>query len=399
MLGFILGQGSMFLVQSWLLYKGLFNVLAYTGIGLGILTLIQWTADMGGTFILSRYTERNELDNKLIPFFFARLLFSIFIYSTLYLVLLLVNFDTIVVDIIYAGILIPILWAFNITGILDNKKMNSVTGPLSGISWMLASLAIITSIAFQLEEIGIIVGLAYSIGIVITLIIQYFTIKKANLNFTIEYHDLFKKTIKEFIHGGYYSLGYISAQAYARSLPILIEKYIDVKTAGMFLYAKSFVNILSQLIYFIRRVEFSNVVKKCINNTKQNILVTILDQKLTKIAIIIILFLSIILTFTAHIISDENISKTLTIMSILILLIILWTISSSIGQIIIAEGKTGQYAFVITLSSLFCFLLILNNIRDIGINAIYIYEALMYLLQIMIYLYIHYRKNIYSGMV
>ena len=48
--GLLLGQGSMFVAQSLIIANGDYEVVASIGIGLGLLSLVQWLGDGGGVF-------------------------------------------------------------------------------------------------------------------------------------------------------------------------------------------------------------------------------------------------------------------------------------------------------------------------------------------------------------
>src|SRR5437879_3618098 len=58
--GFGLGQGAMFLAQTWLVAQNLTAALGEIGVGLAVLSLAQWTGDLGGALLLSRHAAVEE---------------------------------------------------------------------------------------------------------------------------------------------------------------------------------------------------------------------------------------------------------------------------------------------------------------------------------------------------
>lgn len=69
-LRFFIGQGNMFLVQKYLVINGDYMLIADLGIALGLVSLLQWIADGGGIYFLSKYEKEGKLLNKigLLPF-------------------------------------------------------------------------------------------------------------------------------------------------------------------------------------------------------------------------------------------------------------------------------------------------------------------------------------------
>src|SRR6476660_4072101 len=59
LIGIILGQGVVFLVQTLLVYDGKFALTASLGFGLAMLSLVQWIADWGGLVLQARLAAQD----------------------------------------------------------------------------------------------------------------------------------------------------------------------------------------------------------------------------------------------------------------------------------------------------------------------------------------------------
>jgi len=380
--GFAIGQGSMFLAQTWLVTQERFELLAAVGIGLGMLSLLQWAADCGGIYLLPRQmSEANDFQSKFWAFVFARLIFSSLFIIIIVLILSLIDVNHITYNIVIYGSLTSFIWSFNISGLLDSKKLNQIAGPLSGLCWVFASLPV-----FFLSDskyFAELLGVSYSLGLLLTVFIQYFSLRNSilDLKFTSFSLALVKEQI---IKGSTYNGAYITSQAYGRTIPILVDKLIDSYFAGIYVYAKNIANTASQFIEFSRRVEFSSIVN-LVRSNKFDVFSILSRQKLSFAIVgsfVIVVTLSfLVLNYYGN--ADHLLIAEVTL--ILVAILFLWTISSSLGQALVALEKTGYYALTITSTLLLSIIFISSSIENIGLTGIYIGEGSMFIIQSILY--------------
>ena len=180
--GFFLGQGAMFLTQTWLLYKEQLPLIGAVGIGLGVVSLMQWSADLGGVYIISRNWGRENGLRQFWAHVCARIVFSLVMIVSVLMVIPFLGLNKISNDVILFAMLVPFIWSFNSVGILDNQKINYLSGPLSGLSWLFASLALGYSVVFDLGYVGQLVAIGFSLGMTLTVIVQYLTLRRENID-------------------------------------------------------------------------------------------------------------------------------------------------------------------------------------------------------------------------
>jgi len=380
--GFALGQGSMFLAQTWLVIQQRFELLAAVGIGLGVLSLIQWAADCGGVFLLPKQLTQENFRGKFWSFVIARLIFSILFVGSILIALKLIGVNQTIYEITLYGSPAALIWSFNLSGVLDSKQRNHLAGPLSGLCWVFASTPVL--LMMESEYYGLTIGVAYSAGLLCTVLIQYYSLKSIDLNLHPTYvnaalvFDQLKKGCK-------FNGAYISAQAYGRTIPILVDKFIDSHTAGIYVYAKNIANTASQFVNFSRRVEFSSVVK-LVSSNSLGIYSILEKQKLSFVIVSIFVFLSVLSLLIFHFYDKNNYFLISQVTLILIAILFLWTVSSALGQAMVALERTGFYALTVTSTLLMSIIFIFSTIDQLGLVGVYIGESAMFVVQVIVYI-------------
>jgi len=381
LIGFLFGQGSMFLVQTYLITQNLFELIANVGIALGLLSLIQWATDGGGVFFLSKYEQENSLEQNLGVFIQARLIIGC---SFTCLMLLPLFFFELVSDVVIEVFIfspfVVLIWAFNLTGVADSRNKNKILGPISGLSWCLSSLLLF--FFYECEYLSYIIGSGYCLGLLFTVFIQI-KILKVSVKDLVRFKNL-RSCVRmlKLVLG--YTSAYISAQGYARVIPILISYSIDGVTAGMYVYAKNFTNSISQLIIFSRRVEFTKLVSALKFDFK--IKDVFFAQKVSLIIALAIGSIIMVFYFLTFMIDTFQQYRLVIMFSmVMAALQVLWVFSSSLGQVLVVQDDTRYYSLVIFFSSFFSMCFIFLFINEVNVFSVFISEALMFLIQIYFY--------------
>lgn len=378
-LGFLIGQGSMFLVQTYLAINGRFELIAKVGISLGLLSLTQWISDFGGVYLLSRKLGKGENPFTFIKFrLFLAILFSVI----LIFICKLINLDLFYREVFYFAPLISIVWAVNITGVLDYLCKNKIAGPISGLPWFLCALYIWISDKY-FEISGFYLGASYFFGVFLVTLVQLNQLSKSQyVKFWNLQTTYWQREIKDMAG---YTLAFSMSQVYGRLIPILVQTSIGGAVAGYYVYGKSFTNISAQFVSFLRRVEFSSLLK----NDKFTLNFIYKGQKLSVLLVtaffISFLFLSI-LNYFFSLGLNKQLSESLFVIVFLQGIQIIWLIPSLLGQYCIAKGKIWSYAKIQLSSSILSIFVIYSLIEYINVYAIFISEVFMYLLQIYFYI-------------
>ncbi|WP_418358571.1 hypothetical protein ACNH6B_06665 [Shewanella basaltis] len=382
LLGFFIGQGSMFIVQTYLVIVGDYKLIADLGIALGLVSLLQWIADGGGVYFLSKYDKEKELFNIIGVFVLARLmiglLFMILVFVPIIYFELLSKIGN---DIIIYSPLVVIVWAFNLTGVADSRTANKYLGPLSGLSWFFSSLVIV--FFHESDLVGLSVGAAFCIGLVMTVIFQMhiLEVRYARSFFIFSFFDF--SNMVRLIFG--YSSAYFSSQGYARAIPIIINNAIDPMVAGVYIYAKGLINSVGQIIVFSRRVEFNNLVSSV--SVGFNFSNVIKSQKIS-FFISILSFVVISFFYIFSLFVDFFYAYRLVFEFVFILSVIqfFWVVTSSMSQVLVVLGQTRVFSLVVFFTCLTSILFVYYGISVLGVYSVYISEFFMLLVQMFFYL-------------
>lgn len=378
--GFVIGQGAFFLSQTYMVYNNELNLVGQLGIGLGLLSLAQWFSDCGGVFLTSTKLNAADKYQELQHFFVARFIVVITLCTACYLAGLVLLFEGLVREIFSWFIVVSVISSFNITGYLDHERITRITGPLSGLCWLLPSILIFFHKSLS-PWIGELVGAAYALGLLISTLTQH---QQAKLfNKLSPFHanpEKIKENIIEIIK---YNSMFVTSQLYARLIPVLVSSSVNMSIAGMYLYAKSIANIINQGVSFSRRTEFSSLTQ--LQNKKISITELMKKQKLSLMIATAPAALSVLATTIINTFYDNKNSELLTTISALLTINLAWIIASSLAQFILAQSRIGILLItqISTISISLLFMLLL--IKDFGISAVLFAETIMYIIQIYLY--------------
>ncbi len=171
-------------------------------------------------------------------------------------------------------------------------------------------------------------------------------------------------------------------------MPIAVDRLIGSNAAGVFVYAKSVANLVSQFVMFSRRSEFGSLLK-LLHSRKKTSVYLILSKQIMSLLLVIV---SIGMAVTAFfVVNYSNALKYLdvTVLTIgLLALVFLWTIASSLGQVLIVEENTKIYSLVILLTAMMSVLTLMLGMPAIGLKTIFFAEALMFTMQFAAYYYV-----------
>lgn len=375
--GFIIGQGAMFLVQTYLAFNAQFELIAKIGISLGLLSLAQWIADFGGVYLLSRKVARQENPFSFIKLrFLLTLLFSF----TIYICLIIIELESFYKGILYFSPFIAIVWGINITGILDYKCRNKYVGPISGLPWFLSAIYVWLHHK-NIEPTSL--GAAYFFGVLVVVIIQYTQIKKCEYISLLNFKPVHWK--KDFKAITSYALAFSMSQMYGRLIPILVQTNINPLVAGYYIYGKSFTNITAMFVSFIRRAEFPSL----LNNKKFTLNCIFYRQKLSILlvsAVFLVFVVLFILNYYSIVVLNTQLSESLIIVVVLQAIQIIWLGPSLLGQIFIAKGEMWAYAKIQLLAATLSIFIIYTLIGYFDIYTVFIAELTMYFFQIYLYM-------------
>lgn len=381
--GFAIGQGAMFLAQTWLIVSGELDIVGRVGLALAGLSLGQVIADCGGTVLLSRYAAQGRGQEYLASANLVRLAVGL---STAVVLLILALFaaDPVERAVLLGGLAANVIWSLNLAGLLDGIGRTASSGPISSLSWLFAAFGLAIFDVGQPERSGIVVGSLFSIGSAISVILQYRIARRAG--YTLAASRLSAVLVREFAReAGYYTLASIPSQIYGRSLIVIAKAFLGAEMAGGVVYARNLITAAMQGISFIRRVEFPALTRYFAGERYS--LRTAFRHQWWSIgaSFAFLAFVGGLLLVAPAVVGGRSGSVALALICLSVPVPI-WAFSSAFGQVALAVGNTRIFAAVINCSLALGVGVILASISTVGIFALLWGEAAVYGVQILTYL-------------
>lgn len=380
--GFALGQGSMFIAQTVLITRGALDAVGDFGLAFALLSLGTIVVDWGGTILLSRYAVHRHPDDYISAAAAVRLLVALPL-SLASISWGLAHADGIIGGVLAAGALSYLPWAFNISGFFDGLGKSKIAGPLSGFSWLFASIGVISYIAYSQSRAAIIAGGLFSLGSATTVTIQYAIARRLGLGVTLM-RPRYATARAYAIEGLKYNAGFLPAQAYSRVVISLVSAILGSSVSGLFVYAKSVANALSQGITFVRRVEFPTLVEYTLHG-RHNLL-RALSIQATSLATSLIAFglvaVACLFLRPRLVMIDARLPEVIIL---IVALVPCWTVASALGQYAVAANKTHVYSLAMTATILLSLLIMVPALPRWQLSAVIGSELLMYASQVLVY--------------
>lgn len=264
--GFGVGQGSLFIAQTWLIGQGELVLLGLLGFHLSLMVLASQIVDWGGLVILARtsllndtrVTGWNEALKNYWALCFVRLLIAALIVfiAVMYACYIQHGFSYFYVLISVLGL---IVWSFNASGLLDGLRLSGVTGITVPIPYFVSAIALFYSPILTQSESGILLGSAYLLGVIISVVGQWIILNNLGkpVYFIRPNREIIQKVAKE---GAIYLAGFLPGQVLVRFQILFSTLILGIEASGIFIYGKQVINMANQVIAFVRRVEFPKLV-------------------------------------------------------------------------------------------------------------------------------------------
>jgi hypothetical protein len=261
--GFAVGQGSIFIAQTWLVSVQQFHFLTLFGVHFTFVIMAAGIVDFGSLTTLPRQVTKTSGPSQLWPLFQA----TCAIRLTASVVLIGLGAAMAVIgggpfSLPYVMACAPGLafWSFNAGGILDGLRRSGLTGAATALPYLFSSLALPAAAIAPEAEAGWILGGALSLGLVgATVLTTWGAHRHGGLLFAPV--RLSRSLAREaFLDGIAVLLNWLPGQAFYRAQITICAVTLGPVTTALFLYSKQIINALGQLVLFMRRIEFPQLV-------------------------------------------------------------------------------------------------------------------------------------------
>jgi hypothetical protein len=377
--GFALGQGSMFLAQTWLVANSQLIAVGEIGLGLAIVSLAQWTADWGGTLLLSRHAAIDETVGYVRAAIAVRLSLAGPIIAAVLIFCVVYEETQFVQGMVWGGAASALIWAFNLTGYLDGKGKSAISGPISSLSWLAASIGLVLLPSGQSFTAGLTIGVLYTAGVAITVVIQY--IISARIGCPVALAVPNWEHMRRFaVDGALYCSADLPGQIYGRCLILIVMTFLGSEMAGIYVYIRHVVVAATQAISFMMRVEFP-AIARCVSAGKATVGTVLRIHNWSIAASVGICLLLIALSISTQY-GPSNafvpIFQQLRSFSVIIPALV---VSAVLGQAIIAYGAMPYYTVTMFGSMAASLFFILLLISSMGLQIIAMSEVIMHTAQ------------------
>lgn len=276
--GFGLGQGAIFIVQTVLVAAGEYELLAAFGTHYSFAILGIVLVDAGASTTLARAVARlpsgREASGEVWRVFCEtsaiRIAVALIVGAAAAVYVWRLSSDEF--SRWYVALALPglLLWAVNGVGLLDGLRLSGISGITGSAAYLVTAAGLALAAHRSAAAAGAILGGAFSIGYLATLIAQWTTL--ARKGWYPRFHRVTRAGLTRALTDGCaLSFQILPGQVNMRVQLVLSTVYLGAETTALFVYAKQIVTASTQIVGFVLRVEFPSLVEKLSAAGKQSL--------------------------------------------------------------------------------------------------------------------------------
>jgi hypothetical protein len=266
--GYGFGQGSIFLAQTWLLMHGQLLLLAQFGLHFAFALLGILTVEAGSLTILARHTAAldrgTESESAMWQTFWEISTFRSglgILVVTAGITLSVTKFAS-PFSSAYALFAAPafLVWSINAAGLLDGLRLSGISGLTASLAHAASALALLFLGTQDPAQAGAVLGAAFTAGYTLSVVIQFAALRM------LGYKPIVVRPtaagIRASARDGIVLLGAtLPGQLYYRSQLLLSSTWLGPAPTALYIYVKQVTTAVTQLIGFLRRTEFPDLVQ------------------------------------------------------------------------------------------------------------------------------------------
>lgn len=381
--GYGLGQGALFLAQTWLVSQGELDRLAAFGLSFYLITLAILIVDFGSTSFLAREFARDGSPEDQAPqdpwAFYWRVLPIRLAVAALCVAGLLILQRADAFAAAYAVFAAPalLIWALNTTGVLDGLRLSGVSGATAAIPFIFSATALVLTMDKDPAVAGAELGASLTIGYGMCVAGQVAALAFRGHRVRFVQPQL-SEVGRTFVDSGGAMLTLLPGQIYFRLQLALCAAFLTPASTALFLYAKQVMTACAQLIGFLRRVEFPELVKALeLPTAAHPARTTLMHQKSGTIAASILSIFVFIAGLCAYMVGEGEVREAGTSIMIFTPSILTGALSLSFIQGLLAARQFTQAGTVAIASTLAGALVSLPLVPALGVYGLAIADVLV----------------------
>ena len=271
--GFGLGQGSIFLVQTWLVAKGETEMLALFGTHFSFAILGIVAVEAGSLTILSAQIARQIHAGGPVSGIWRVYWETTAFRATVAILLIAAGIATLAwwplpdfsANYLVWSLPALLFWAFNAAGFLDGLQKSGISGLTGSIAYVSSAIALFLARDLAAAEAGAWTGAAFSIGYALTVLAQFVALTAAGWQ-PIWATPSSVGIRRAFVEEGSMLAGLLPGQLYFRAQLAIAAFALGHNATAVLVYAKQIVGAASQIAGFARRIEFPRLVQAVAGN-------------------------------------------------------------------------------------------------------------------------------------
>jgi len=266
--GFGIGQGSIFLAQTYLVATGRTELLAQFGTHFSVAMLGIIAVEAGSLTILSAQIARLLVEGGSRDVLW-RSYWETTVYrltAALLCVVGLLVFRSFVPlpefseAYLWGALPALLIWSFNGAGFLDGLQKSGISGLTGSIAYVASAIGLALAVGTSDAEAGLLTGAALSIGYGLTVLIQFGALSV--IGWQPRYVTPTSRGVRTaFVEEGAMLAGLLPGQLYFRIQLAIAATFLGPSATAMLVYAKQIIGAASQVAGFARRIEFPRMVQ------------------------------------------------------------------------------------------------------------------------------------------
>jgi hypothetical protein len=265
--GYAVGQGAIFAVQTLLVAQDQLLLLTGFGTAFSFAILGSLIIDFGALTVLARRTTQADGDAKQIWVSYwsitaCRLVIGVGVVIAASVYAILATDEFLRAYVLWA-LPAAVLWPFNTAGILDGLRLGGVSGLTGVLPYLCSAVALLAAMPVSPGEAGALLGGGLTFGYALTLIGQYGALRRFGCT-----PRFIRPAARELLtigrEGGAVLLTTLPGQLYYRYQLLLANLVLGPAGTALFLYARQIATACAQVIGFLRRVEFPDLVARMV---------------------------------------------------------------------------------------------------------------------------------------
>lgn len=396
--GYGLGQGAIFAVQTWLVARGAYDLLATFGTHFSFAMLSIFLIDAGATTTLARQIAgRGEAraDDEIWPLFWATVVVrgSVAVLLAVGALVYALGFADDPFSRSYLLSILPglAIWTGNAVGLLDGRRLSGVSGITGSLAFATSALGLVLAVDLPPHLAGSILGSAFSLGYVLTVAAQWAALNRVGLRVRLVLPEP-SGIRRAFLDGAALLSQFVPGQLILRAQLVMSTVYLGAESTALFVYVKQAVIATTMLVGFIMRVDFPGLVQR-LNQERSARLRTILEAQRLAIGTAFVLAGAVLLVgMAAPLISQSNLAKAAELLMAYAPTIVVISAVTIMMQGTAAIGDYLAGAKAIAISTLVGTIVSYLAIAQLGIYALLAGEVTGHVLSLAL-LYAHLRRR------